>query len=77
MRPVEPLFLLYVLGAAIALWRADGTAATRIGLAILWPLGVVAAAVTTAILVLSAAILFPLFGLALGASVLGGWWLSS
>jgi hypothetical protein len=77
MRPVESLVLLYVAGAGVGLWRTDGTAATRIRLAILWPIGVVATAVTTAILLLAAAILFPLFGLALGASLIGGWWLVS
>ena len=77
MRPVESLFLLYVAGAGVALWRTDGNAATRIRLAVLWPLGVIAAAVTTMILLLAAAILFPLFGIALGASLIGGWWLVS
>jgi hypothetical protein len=77
MRPVESLFLLYVLGAGVGLWRTDGTVATRVALAAFWPVGVLAAAVTTVILLAAAAILFPLFGLILAAGLIGGWWLVS
>ena len=77
MRPVESFLLLYALGVAVGLWRTDGSAATRVALAALWPVGVLAAAITTAILLAAAAVLFPLFGLMLAASTFGIWWLVS
>ena len=76
MPPVQPLLLMYIIGAALGLWRTDGTIATRVTLALLWPVGVAAAAVTTLILVGAAAVLFPLFGLVLGVGLLGTWWLT-
>jgi hypothetical protein len=75
MRPLESFLLTYVLGAAIGVWRTDGPWETRAALALLWPIGVLAAAVTTIILLAAAAVLFPLFGLVLGAVVIGGWWI--
>jgi hypothetical protein len=45
-RPVTPLLTVYVIGALIGLWRTDGPAGTRLGVALLWPLGPVAFLVT-------------------------------
>jgi hypothetical protein len=67
--------LVYAAGVAVGLWRVDGSPAARITLALLWPLAIVAAIVTVAILVLAAMVLFPLVGVA-GVSVAALiWWL--
>lgn len=56
---------VYLLGVAIGLWRVDGSWVARIGVALVWPLGVLAFGVTIAVLIGVAAVAFPVFGLAL------------
>ena len=69
MRTVwAPLLLLYVAGVVWGLIKIDAQPGVRIGLAVLWPLGPLAFVVTLAILIVAAAIAFPLFGLALLAA---------
>ena len=68
--------VLYVSGAGIALWRADAPWPTRIVLALLWPLGPMAFAVTVSILLLASLIAFPIVGVVVAAAVLGAWWLT-
>jgi len=55
------LLVIYGVGALIALIRTDGSPATRLGLAVAWPLGPLAFVVTLAGLVLAAVV--PLSGL--------------
>jgi hypothetical protein len=49
---------VYAIGVLIGLWRADGPPATRLMLALLWPLGPLAFLVTISGLVVVAAIAF-------------------
>jgi hypothetical protein len=72
---VRALLLTYFAGVAIGLWRADGSAAARTVVALLWPVGLLAAVVTASILTVAAMVLFPWLGVSAlaGAGVL--WWL--
>jgi len=65
---------VYVVGVVIGVIATDGGLATRIGLALVWPLGPLAFAITVAGLLVVAAIAFPVFGLALAAALAAGWW---
>ena len=65
--------VVYVVGVVIGLVAIDGGPATRIGLALAWPLGPLAFLVTVAGLVLVAAIAFPLFGLVVAALAAAAW----
>jgi hypothetical protein len=46
------------MGVLIGLWRTDGSAGTKIALALLWPLGPLAFLITISGLVVAAAIAF-------------------
>jgi len=48
--------------------------ATRVGLALLWPLGPLAFLITVAGLLVVAAIAFPLVGVVLAAAIVAAWW---
>ena len=72
MLPV--VLVVYVAGVVIGLWRVDANPLTRVGVSLLWPLGVVAGVVTISTLGLAAMVLFPVFGVAVVAAVIG-WWL--
>lgn len=67
--------LVYAVGVAIGLWRVDAAPLTRTLVALLWPLGIVAAVVTLTGLALTAMVLFPIVGIAtvIGLALL--WWL--
>ncbi len=54
--------LVYAAGVAVGLWRVDGPPVARLTLALLWPLGAIAAIVTITALVLAAMVLFPWVG---------------
>jgi hypothetical protein len=58
VRPVRALLAIYVLGVLVGLWRTDGTPATKLALALLWPIGPLAFVVTISGLVVAAAIAF-------------------
>jgi hypothetical protein len=62
MQPVTLLWA-YFVGVLVGLWRTDATAATRIGLALVWPLAALACVITLTILALSAVVLFPAIGI--------------
>jgi hypothetical protein len=71
------MLAVYVAGALVALWRTDASWAWRTALAVLWPIGPLAFALTVTLLVAAAAIAFPLFGLLVGgALVLAAWLLA-
>lgn len=55
---------LYIGGVVVGLWRADARPATRVAIALLWPVGPLAFAVTIAVLVGAALVAFPVFGVA-------------
>ena len=65
---------IYVVGVLLGLIATQGGAATRLGLALLWPLGPLAFLITVAGLLVVAAIAFPMFGVMLAAAVAAGWW---
>jgi len=65
---------VYLVGVLVGLFATQGGAATRLGLALLWPLGPLAFAITVAGLLVVAAIAFPWFGLILAAGIGGVWW---
>ena len=69
-----PVVFLYLGGTLVGLFCTDARPAGRIALALLWPLGPLAFLVTTTILVVAAAIAFPLVGLAGAALGAAAWW---
>ena len=64
---------VYVMGVVVGLIATQGGVATRIGLALLWPLGPLAFVITVAGLLVVAAIAFPVFGLILAAAIGAAW----
>lgn len=64
----------YLAGVLAGLVLVDGRPATRIGLALLWPLGPLAFLVTIAGLVLAAMLAFPIFGVVAAAVAAITWW---
>jgi len=49
---------IYLIGAIVGLWRTDGPPASKVALALLWPLGPLAFLVTITGLVLAVPIAF-------------------
>lgn len=66
-------FAAYVAGVLWGLLMIDAPAAARLGLAIVWPLGPMAFAVTTTILLAASLIAFPLVGSAILLAALVLW----
>lgn len=66
--------VIYVVGVVIGLIATDGGPATRIGLALAWPIGPLAFVLTVAGLIVAAGIAFPVFGVILAAALAGTWW---
>ena len=64
---------LYVAGVVWGLLKIDARPLVRFGIALLWPIGPLAFAVTIALLVVAAAIAFPAFG-AVVVAVAAAWW---
>ena len=78
MCAVRETLVIYVAGVLVGLWRVDEPGWRRAGVALVWPLGLLAAAVTTPILLTGAAVRFPLFGIGMAAALLAaGWWFVS
>jgi len=76
MGAVGWLLGLYAAGALVGLIAVDGTAATKVALAVTWPVGIVAFVVTILILVAVAAVAFPVFGAIVVAAAAAAWlWL--
>ena len=65
---------IYVAGVAWGLLKIDGKPATKIALAMLWPLGPIAFAVTITILLAASLIAFPLWGVAAVITAAVAWW---
>ena len=66
---------IYMLGVIVGLMATQGGVATRLALALLWPLGPLAFLITSAGLLIVAAIAFPMFGVLLAAVIGTAWWL--
>jgi len=66
---------IYVAGVLVGLLATQGGVATRLALALLWPLGPLAFLITVAGLLVVAAIAFPVFGLVLAGVAAAAWWL--
>jgi hypothetical protein len=67
--------LAYLAGVLVGVWRVDGSPLMRVAVAAAWPLGVAAAVVTANLLWLSAAVLFPWFGMGMLAAAVAVWWM--
>ncbi len=67
---------LYVAGVAVGLLRSDAPAPARIGLALLWPLGPLAFAVTVSLLLLTSLVAFPIVGALVAAAAAAAYLLS-
>jgi hypothetical protein len=67
---------LYIVGVLIGLIATQGGVATRLGLALLWPLGPLAFIITVAGLLVVAAIAFPAFGAIVAALTGAAWWMT-
>jgi hypothetical protein len=67
--------IVYAVGVVIGLIRVDGSAAARLIVAFLWPVGLAAAAVTIGALVLAAMVLFPMVGVAGVVPAVAVWWI--
>ena len=66
---------LYIVGVLVGVLATQGGVATRLGLALLWPLGPLAFVITVAGLLVVAAIAFPSFGVILAAGIVAAWWM--
>ena len=66
---------IYLVGVIVGLVATQGGVATRLIMALLWPLGPFAFIITTAGLLVVAAIAFPMFGVVLAGFVATAWWL--
>ena len=66
---------IYVVGVLVGLFATQGGVATRLGLALLWPLGPLAFIITVAGLLVVAAIAFPIFGAIVAAGIVAAWWM--
>ena len=58
MAHVRVLLTAYLLGVMVGLWRTDGPPSTKLTLALLWPLGVLAFLITISGLILAAPVAF-------------------
>lgn len=66
---------IYMLGVIVGLIATQGGVATRLIMALLWPLGPLAFIITVAGLLIVAALAFPMFGVVLAGIVATAWWL--
>jgi len=59
---MTPVLVVYVAGVLTGLFGSDAPLATRVTLAALWPVGVIAFVVTVAILLAASLVAFPVIG---------------
>lgn len=55
---MNTVLTIYLVGMMIGLWRTDGPVATRLLLAVLWPIGPLTFAIVVAILVVASPLAF-------------------
>ena len=65
---------IYLAGVMVGIVGGEGALRTRVGLALLWPLGPLAFVATVAGLLIVAGIAFPVFGAILASGAAGIWW---
>lgn len=65
---------VYVAGVAWGLLMIDAQPAARVGLALLWPLGPLAFALTIATLLVASLIAFPAVGAVVLLTAAAAWW---
>jgi hypothetical protein len=58
VKRVRALLTIYLMGVLVGLWRTDGPPATKLTMALLWPIGPLAFVVTVSGLVIAAGIAF-------------------
>jgi hypothetical protein len=68
--------VVYALGVLLGLARIDAGPATRVALAVLWPLGPLAFVLTLTILIIASLIAFPLWGVGVVLVAALAWWLT-
>lgn len=68
--------IIYGIGVLAGLIATQGGWGSRLGLALLWPLGPLAFVVTVAGLLVVAGIAFPLFGVIFAGAAIGVWWVA-
>ena len=66
---------IYVIGVIVGLLLTDARPLARVAIAALWPLGAVAFVVVIAILLVTAMVVFPVFGAAVVAVAALSWFL--
>lgn len=68
---------VYAIGVLVGLVMTDARPLARLALAALWPVGPLAFAAVICTLVVTAAFVFPLVGVAIGTAAIIGWlWLA-
>ncbi len=65
---------VYIAGVVWGLLGIDARPAARVGLALLWPLGPLAFAVTIAVLLVASLVAYPAFGAAVLLTAAVAWW---
>lgn len=55
---MRALLTIYLMGVLVGLWRTDGSPATKLTMALLWPIGPLAFLVTVSGLLVAAGIAF-------------------
>ena len=74
MQIPRAVLIVYLAGVLVALWRTDAAPLRRAGLALVWPLALLACAATLTVLSGAALLLFPLVGITACAVAAGAWW---
>jgi hypothetical protein len=67
------VLIVYVVGVIVGLVCGDAHRYARVALAVLWPLGLLAFAITLCVLLAASVIAFPLFGAAVIAALVVLW----
>jgi hypothetical protein len=70
---VSAVFLSYLAGVGIGLWRIYAPPVRRTVLALAWPVGLVAAICTLLLLGAASLVLFPILGMVVAAAAVLGW----
>ena len=73
MTTTAALTTIYVLGVVVGLLRVDGSLMTKVGVALVWPVGLLVFVLTIMMLVAVAAVAFPMFGIALVGAIVAAW----
>jgi hypothetical protein len=70
---MQTALLTYLAGVLVGVWMVDARGTRRVAIAMSWPLGVLAAAVTIPILLTAAMVLFPVVGVLAALGSLLAW----